>query len=142
MSHLQSSKGGENKYILFYFKNTLLDDSEFPLLGLDHFDYHYHFDKVEPGVSGQLYTLLGDREKIFAPMRFHRFNVQCNAAVLYIFAEILFARHILSYFMATSSILFFTCPRSFIPASLFLHFMIHILSFRFLGFNIYLHDRW
>ena len=104
MSHLQSSKGGENKYILVYFKNTLLDDSEFPLLGLDHFDYHYHFDKVEPGVSGQLYTLLGDREKIFAPMRFHRFNVQCN--------------------------------------SIFLHFMIHILSFRFLGFNIYLHDRW
>ena len=86
MSHLQSSKGGENKYILVYFKNTLLDDSEFstniPLLGLYHFDYHYHFDKVEPGVSGQLYTLLGDREKIFAPMRFHRFNVQCNSIFL------------------------------------------------------------
>ena len=133
MSHLQSSKGGEEKYILVYSKNTLLDDSEF---------FQQITNKVEPGVSGQLYTLLGDREKIFAPMRFHRFNVQCNAAVLYIFAEILFARHILSYFMATSSILFFTCPRSFLPASLFLHFMIHILSFRFLGFNIYLHDRW
>ena len=30
---------------------------------------------VEPGVSGQLYTLLGDREKIFAPMRFLGFNI-------------------------------------------------------------------
>ena len=95
MSHLQSSKGGEEKYILVYSKNTLLDDSEF---------FQQITNKVEPGVSGQLYTLLGDREKIFAPMRFHRFNVQCN--------------------------------------SIFLHFMIHILSFRFLGFNIYLHDRW
>ena len=30
---------------------------------------------VEPGVSGQFYALLGDKEKVFAPMRFLGFNI-------------------------------------------------------------------
>ena len=30
---------------------------------------------VEPGVSGQFYALLGDKDKVFAPMRFLGFNI-------------------------------------------------------------------